>query len=438
MAVGSADRVWHHTPSVAGAAASAHRAGPGPMSTWAFRLLWCFVVVMPCEEIITLPLVGSIAHGIGLIASAVGILYILARGRVRPLTRFHVLALLFALWAGVTSLWSIDPEATRTRIVTYVQLAVLAWLIWEIAWSPARQRALLQAYVLGGCVAAMVTIYNYRSGVNYVPSHMMWMAPVETDAARFAALNQDPNELGLILALGLPMAWYLSLSQPRRRLAWMWRLYLPLAISAILLTGSRGSAVTMLVALLIVPATQARLRLRTKAALYALAVGSLVLAGSFAPPASLERLGSTWGDVAAGYFGGRGQIWRAGLAVAGEHPLLGVGAGAFESAVDATLLWERGAHNVYLAVLVEDGIVGLCLLLAMGAAALKPLRQLAPVQRRFSLVLLLALGVGSLTLHWDHRKEFWFVLGVLAAQVVQRPAERGLADRRVAASPRCA
>src|SRR5439155_24044835 len=71
---------------------------------------------------------------------------------------------LFVLWAGVSSFWSIDPEATRTRVITYLQLVVLVWLIWEMAWSSARQRALFQAYVVGASVAALVTIHNSLSG----------------------------------------------------------------------------------------------------------------------------------------------------------------------------------------------------------------------------------------------------------------------------------
>lgn len=391
------------------------------MSKAAFWLLWCFVLVLPWDVFGYVPVLGSVPRLVGLVASAAGILYTLARCRVRPLSSFHVFAGLFVLWAGVSSVWSIDPETTRTRVLTYLQLVVLAWLIWEVAWSPARQRALLQAYVLGGCVAAIITIHNYLSGADYL-SGFGWAAPLDTGAARFAALNQDPNELGLTLALGLPMAWYISLSQPHRRIAWLWQLYLPLAIPAILLTGSRGSFLTMLVALMIIPLTQERLRLRTKAALYALAAGSLVLAGSVVPSTSLERLGSTRADIEAGYFGGRGRIWRAGLEVAREHPIVGVGAGAFEVALEPTLLRERAAHQVLLSILVEDGIVGLCLFLAMAVAALKPLRQLPPLQRRFSTILFLALAIGSLSLSWDHRKQLWFVLGILAAQAAPRPA----------------
>jgi O-antigen ligase len=385
------------------------------MSQAAFRALWGFVFVLPFDALAKLPILGSIPRLAGVVASAVGILHILARRRVRPLSWFHVFAVLFVLWAGVSSLWSIDPGATRTRFLTYLQLLALVWLIWEMAWSPERRRGLVQAYVLGAGVAAVATIHNYLSGQ---------VVALQTDAVRFSALNQDPNYLGVILALALPMAWYLGLAAPSRRGAWMWQLYVPLGITAILLTASRGAFLAALVALVIIPWTLGHVRLRTKVALYALAAGSLMLAHRVVPQASLERIRSTRADIAAGYFGGRGAIWLAGLEVAREHPLAGVGAGGFEAAVAPTLHQEMSSHQTFLTILVENGLVGFFLALAMVAAAMTPLRDLLPLQRRLWIVLLAVLAVGCMSLALDYRKQLWFVLGLLAAHVPVRPVPR--------------
>lgn len=385
------------------------------MGTAAFLLLWCFILVLPWDVVTHLPALGSIPRLVGLVASAVGIVHILARRRFRPLSPFHVLAIFFVLWAGVSHWWSIDPEATRTRFITYLQLLILVWLIWEIAWSPERQRALLEAYVLGVCGAALAVLQNFLSGA-------AWLSHGTMETERFAALGQDPNELGVILALGLPMAWHLGVTQPERRGARLWQLYIPLGVTAILLTGSRGAFLAALVALAIVPWTLGHVRLRVKVALYALAVGSLVLASQFVPDATLERIGSTRADIEAGYFGGRIFIWMAGLEVAREHPLAGVGAGTFATAVAPTLQHATSSHQTFLEILVEQGVVGFLLFLAMVGAAIAFLPRLPPLQRRLWIVLLASLAVGSLSLHLGYRKQFWFVLALLAAQVV-RPVE---------------
>lgn len=388
------------------------------LSKAAFACLWCFVLVLPWDMYADLPVVGSIPRLVGIVASAVCVVYILARRRIKPLSWFHVCVIVFLVWAGASTLWSIDSEATRTRFMTYLQLAILVWLIAEIAWSPERTRALLGAYVLGVSVAAVATVYDYMAG-----------AHASGYPGRFTGLDVNPNELGMTLALGLPMAWYVSLAQPHRRFAWLWRLYLPLAATAILLTASRGAFLTMLVALAIVPATQGRLR--TKVALCTLAVGSLVVAALIVPETTLERLQTTRADIESGYFGNRGQIWRGGLDVAREHPLIGTGAGTFGAAVEPSLNFQWSSHNVFLGILVEDGVIGLVLFLAVIATDFAALRPLPRLPRRFGIVLLLALGVGSLSLEWGYRKQFWFVLGIIAAESALRVRSPRTGDREL-------
>ena len=79
-----------------------------------------------------------------------------------------------------------------------------------------------------------------------------------------------------------------------------------------------------------------------------------------------------------------------------------------------------------MSILVEDGTVGFLLFVAMLGALVTRLRHLPSLQQRLSIVLLLTLAVGSMALSWDHRKQFWFVLGMLAVEVAQPTARRTL------------
>ena len=160
--------------------------------------------------------------------------------------------------------------------------------------------------------------------------------------------------------------------------------------TAILLTASRGAFAAALVALLVIPWTSGHMSARTKAAVYAVTVGSLLLAASLVPRASLDRLGSTRSDMAAGYFGGRGVIWKSGLEIVRENPLVGVGAGAFGAAVEPGLGRYLSSHQGFLSILVEEGTVGLALFLCMALAVIGQLSRLPTLQRRFSIVILAA------------------------------------------------
>ena len=111
-----------------------------------------------------------------------------------------------------------------------------------------------------------------------------------------------------------------------------------------------------------------------------------------------------------------------------------MGAGAFGAAVVPSLNFEWASHSVPLSILVEDGIVGLLIFLAMFGATITALRAVPRLPRRFGIMLLLTLGVGSLSLELGYRKQFWFVLGIVAAEAAATSVsarQRPRVDRRV-------
>ena len=375
--------------------------GWGRMRRLPFAFLWIFVFVIPIEETVSVAGFGSIARIAGIGTFAVGLLHILMRGTVRPLSWFHIFAIAFCIWASITLLWTIAPEDSQGRLQTYVQLTLLVWLMWELAATHASQLSLLQAYVLGAGVAALSTLHSYLSGTSL-------------DPGRYAGFDYNANVLGLTLVLSLPMAWYLSLC--RSRLAWINRLYVPVGVIAILLTASRAAFFAGTVALLLIPWSLQRVPVWTRVAVCAGVVGFFLLALQFIPQTSWDRILTTRSEIETGRIGGRGEIWKAGVRVFTQHPVAGVGVGAFAAAVEPTLGPRVSPHQTFLAVLVEQGVIGLTLFISMFVAVLLSIQHLSSPHRQFWIVLSLALAVVLFPAPWDYRKQLWFVLGVLACQ----------------------
>lgn len=373
------------------------------MNRAAFALLWVFTLIIPFEAVFRLPGFGSIGRVAGLATFAAALLHVLVSRRIRPLSSFHVLAILFVLWAALSALWTVDLDATLVRVLTYAQLAVLGWVIWELAPSQARLLTLLQAYVLGAYVLVISTLTNFFAGISFARS-----------AVRFAGLGYNPNELGFTVVLGLPIAWYLALSQPRAPLAWPNRLFVPLGMTTILLTASRGAFIPALAALLLIPWTLTRLRVGGRVTACVLGLGTLLLAQRLVPEGSRQRLATTSAEIETGTFGKRLEIWRSGLEVFRQHPLLGVGAGGFGAAVEPMLGYPHAPHQTVLSVLVGQGVVGLLLFTGMFVSAAASLRRMALLERKFWLVMLLTLGIGLMVRTWDYQKPVWLVLSVLA------------------------
>jgi len=370
------------------------------MNTIAYAALWVYVFSVPWGSVVILTSgVNLIGRLTGMLALAVALLAATVNGRIRRLHPFHIAALLFVMWAGVTQMLFVHAgDRLSSKYWTFIQLVLVTWMMWEIALSKRANRGLLLAYVLGASVVAADTIR-----VAHTQAGLM---------RRYAAGDADPNGVAMMLALALPMAWYLGNAYRQPALRWLSRAYLPLGIVAIGLTGSRGGMLATVVALLIVPLSMTRLT----PGRFASAIALLGLAGTLAvvyvPDKIVQRLATTGSEVEELRLGGRFSIWVAGAKAFVHRPVMGYGTGAFKGAV-APYGITQVAHNSFLSVLVEQGLVGLLLYLSMLVAVFLAVRRLPRPERRFALVLLATLVVAMLPLTWEDNKVVWFVLPVL-------------------------
>jgi O-antigen ligase len=114
----------------------------------------------------------------------------------------------------------------------------------------------------------------------------------------------------------------------------------------------------------------------------------------------------------------RTTYWRLAFNTFSQHPLLGVGANAFRDQAVLITGISRVAHNSFLGVLADMGIVGLALFMLALASAWVQLPQVLPRRLRQTW---LAIGVawllGANTLTWEHLKVTWFLAFLLVAEV---------------------
>jgi O-antigen ligase len=371
------------------------------MIATAYAALWVFVFALPWENVFVIPGLGTISKLMGLIAVAFALLAAVFTGRLRYLHKFHIVALMFLVLAGLSVFRAVYMDVAVIKFKTYVQLVAVLWIIWELAPDARHQRGLMTAYVFGSCVSALLTII-VRPAVAHTTT-------------RFAAEGFDANDLGMTLALAIPMAWYLGMTYRQPLLRWVCRGYLLIAVVAIGLTGSRGAMLDTMCALMIVPLTMTHLSPAKKLAaiILVLAVGAVSVA--FIPETSFQRFSTTKEEVEAGTLNGRLQIWTAGVHAFVQKPVLGWGAGSFDRTIVPWFGRPRAPHNSYLSVLVEQGIVGFLVWLSMYLIVFAQVLKLPTMERRFAVVLLGTMAVAMLPLSWDDRKPVWFIAGVLVA-----------------------
>jgi len=398
---------------------------------FAYVCAWLFVFAVPWEDVILIPGLGTLSKLLGIAAFGVTALRVLLTAKVRRPVSFHWVAFTYLCWVLLSASWAVNTYCSpvfgcsvRNAINSYLRLFVMVWVLWEATPTRSRVMGLLQAYVLGACVAAAGTIYNFASG-----------ATVRRTMDRYAATGFDPNDLGMLLALAMPIAWYIGSISSSAVQRWVNRGYFLLGVVAILLTGSRGGLLAMLVALAVIPwtMTQVRRSMRIAAVLGMFVAG--IAASVYVPARSFERLATTESSISEGDMTGRWEIWKAGIAAVPARPLQGYGPAGWEMALSHRL-GIKGPHNTYLAILVDEGLIGLTLFLVMLLIVLKRLLPLPVLERRVTLTLLATLGVAIMPLAWDTKKALWLILGMLlSCAAVLAPARQPLPTEVVANEP---
>ena len=155
-------------------------------------LLLLLVFTIPWEDQFVIGGLWTVSRIVGIATFAVGMLAVIADGRLRVPRPIHLVLGIFAVWIGLTAFWSINLDFTIYVLQTWAQLIALLWVIFEFAPARGDQIGLLRAYVLGTCVSAVGTLISYAQ-----ESSAYW--------ERSVARGFDPNEREVDLSVACTM-----------------------------------------------------------------------------------------------------------------------------------------------------------------------------------------------------------------------------------------
>lgn len=386
--------------------------------------VWLFMAAVPLDRMFIGQLFGAdipvtITQILGVIALVVAIVATLFEARLRRFDRAHIFVFAFILWACLSSLWSLDPDSAIDSVITYIQLAIMVWLLAQFAQSKDEQRGFMFAYVCGASFVVFQLFLGFALGGT--------VFSFEVFPGRFTSMGYNPNDLALTLAIGIPFAWYVFVNSSG--LASLVSVaYMPAAVAGILLSASRGGTFAAVVALLVLPVGFFQMSHARKFVVALALVVAVVTVLAVVPERSWERL-VTIDDSASTRWSTEGlenlemvnlrvAIWKEGLEMFEKRPFLGVGTGGYLNIVAPIQGERRVAHNVFLSILVELGLVGLLLFMSMIGVLVLSVRYMEKDERLMWVLLLSTYMVGGFFLSWEHSKQTWLIMGLLAARSV--------------------
>jgi len=343
--------------------------------------------------------------------------------------QFTFVLLAFLSLATLSSYWAEEPGRALDTSWRYFQNMIL----FLIVYTAVRQREhftwVAWAWLGGAAFATVPAILN-------PPRYE------EDLTVRISGTIGDPNELAALLVAGTAFAvvmTVISRDSPALRVA---------AGSATLLflfgifyTVSRGGLVALSVAIVAACLMAGRYRVQATVLGVVTALFVVVYFASFAGVDARDRVTTVQGGS------GRTDIWKVGWRMVEDKPVLGVGSGNFNVSSIHYLLVSPGAierdefiidkpkvaHNSYLQVLAELGIVGLALFLTiLGfsiACALKAARWFGragdtqmEIAARGMVVALVGILAADFFITEQYGKQLWLLLGL-------GPALLGVAKR---------
>ena len=411
------------------------RGGDMALREIVYYLLVAFWFTLPFEG--TVRIGGeTLAKGLGALLAVAAVVSLALSGRRSRTNEFVVMLIVFASWVAASTFWTVTPGPTWNRVLTMVQLVVMALITWEFAQSRRQVLSLLRAWVGGSTVVGSIVLVAFLTG------------QAET---RYSAPGVSHGDIAYALLLAIPMAWYLSLTTRHRALACAYRFFVPFACLAILLTASRAGLLSMGFALLIIPLTLRGLSGRARLAVVAVAglALSVGLALSTLASGPLARLSTTKDEVTTGTLDHRTELWAIAFRLIGDHPFIGLGAGGSKKAVGGEFDTARGLHNTFLSIGVELGLIGVALFLVLGlVATYRALTRLPWLETRLVWVLGVVFLLSLVPRHGDYFKSTYALLALFALMgellVRRTPRRRAAAqtgpapDSTRSASPRSA
>ena len=356
---------------------------PEPRVAWTFIYI-AFLAYVFAITTFRLP-IGEVSMIVALLGLA------LQRERLRSPAIFGW-AVLFLSWCVLGYFRTPYQSAVWENVILFGKLCLIILVAANALRSPAQIRFFM-IFVLG-CYA----LFPVRGAlINYFIGHSTLLG-----RAVWNYTYSNPNDLAALTLLMLSVAAALLATERTRWIRWCAITGLALLPVLILMTQSRGGfiALSMFAAFAIVGQ---RRTLRTALIVITLALGVVAVApsGVWQRVRGLSEVTDNLDRVdPEGSAKARFQIWQVALKIIDDHPVTGVGWGAYPfahaeyapvSGVDPTVYGFRDTHSTVLNVLAETGVPGLVLFLALLWGAMRDAerarRMCVRVQPRLALQL---------------------------------------------------
>lgn len=329
------------------------------------------------------------------------------------LDRLHILALLFILWIFVSNPLAAWSGGDRNWIFTFLQLFILMVLSGELLDNPQKQRTVMAIFSVSAIISAFYAIQTGQINETFDTS------------IRAEGFVDNANAAARFFVVAMVFLTYLRSASKNSVLKLLCLIGIFITYLGVFYTVSRTGMLLLFGAQGLILLMQVQVRQRV-GILIIFAIG-LAFLWLFADsifgiiqtilPTIINREDT---------FGLRINLWRSGWEMWLDHPIRGVGIGMYikrmgpySYSLPGPQRWNAVAHNTYIQILSETGIVGFVVFMLMFFTALKNFWKSPLIKEVESLALrnawliaFIVMLLGGITKSDHADKLTWMVMGV--------------------------
>lgn len=278
--------------------------------------------------------------------------------RGKAFSSVHTLFFAFALWITLSSIFAINTAISSVWYWEYFKIFVMFFCATFVVRELRQVRVL---YLIALCSLGYIA---YEVNVLYLFS-------LRLDIYHVGYGGLDNNGAGLMIAMGIPLAYFLW-QHYHSWWRWIFLALVPVMIHAVLMTYSRGAMVSLL---LVSPLLIVRSR-RKMQMIFAL-VGCLLLVPMLAGEEIRARFFSVDQYEQDASAQSRFDSWKAGWQIASDFPILGAGvrnADLLSHRYGADMV-GRAIHSQYIQIAADSGFPALTFYLLLLFGTWRALRR---------------------------------------------------------------
>ena len=359
---------------------------------------------------------------------------LLFRDRYRGWVLFVVLLGLYAFLGTISAVFAADYELAQSTLIEYLKDALLGIIVVLLIQRPSSLRCAIWSILAAGILMGSISVFQQLTGTYNNEYWGLASVKLTTTGERLSGPIGDPNFYAQIMALVTPLAIWAVWTEKKLLLKGLaaWAFFV--SVMTVIFTFSRGGFLAMILAFMIMAFFR-------PPRLPAVLLGSMtiIILFQFIPLNYQDRITSLLNILpnsrTGGYVDesvqGRASENLVALNIFFDHPILGVGVGNYniyyqeysrKLGLDPRLQ-DRSAHNLYLEVAAERGLLGLLVFGSIIVLTLRKVFQSETIFKRLgnNVMADLAIAVGvsliiylisSIFLHDAYARYFWLFIAI--------------------------